>query len=169
MVTPSNPSIHHPPFLCAFAHHQPPPLPSSLPTTHTQRRKGEWGWTCWCCGCVMDGVGGMCGLWVVLCVGCVLHGLLIPSLCPHQTTTLPFSSPFTTPLFCLCVEKGVDHKVDGVEWSVVCGMQHISHCAFIKPSPTPVCLSSFTIPFSLSNSFSSSFLPCLFGLYGQKE
>lgn len=103
-------------------------------------------------------------MWVVLCVGCVLHGLLIPSLCPHQTTTtLPFSSPFTTPLFCLslCVEKGVDHKVDGVEWSVVCGMQHISHCAFIKPSPTPVCLSSFTIPFSLSNSFSSSFLPCL--------
>ena len=89
----------------------------------------------------MDGVGGMCGLWVVLCVGCVLHGLLIPSLCPHQTTTtLPFSSPFTTPLFCLCVEKGVDQKVDGVEWSVVCGMQHISHCAFIKPSPTPVCL-----------------------------
>lgn len=169
MVTPSNPSIHHPPFLCAFAHHQPPPLPSSLPTTHhTQRRKGEWGWTCWCCGCVMDGVGGMCGLWVVLCVGCVLHGLLIPSLCPHQTTTtLPFSSPFTTSLFCLClcVEKGVDHKVDGVEWSVVCGMQHISHCAFIKPSPTPVCLSSFTIPFSLSNSFSSSFLPCLFDLF----
>ena len=112
----------------------------------------------------MDGVGGMCGLWVVLCVGCVLHGLLIPSLCPHQTTTtLPFSSPFTTPLFCLslCVEKGEDHKVDGVEWSVVCGMQHISHCAFIKPSPTPVCLSSFTIPFSLSTSF-SSFLPSLF-------
>ena len=106
----------------------------------------------------------MCGLWVVLCVGCVLHGLLIPSLCPHQTTTtLPFSSPFTTPLFCLSVrvEKRVDNKVDGVEWSVVCGMQHISHCAFIKPSPTPVCLSSFTIPFSLSNSFSSSFLPCL--------
>ena len=107
-----------------------------------------------------------CGLWVVLCVGCVLHGLLIPSLCPHQTTTtLPFSSPFTTPLFCLClclcVEKGVDQKVDGVEWSVVCGMQHISHCAFIKPSPTPVCLSSFTIPFSLSNPFSSSFLVCL--------
>ena len=112
----------------------------------------------------MDGVGGMCGLWVVLCVGCVLHGLLIPSLCPHQTTTtLPFSSPFTTPLFCLSVrvEKRVDNKVDGVEWSVVCGMQHISHCAFIKPSPTPVCLSSFTIPFSLSNSFSSSFIVCL--------
>ena len=100
-------------------------------------------------------------MWVVLCVGCVLHGLLIPSLCPHQTTTtLPFFLSLHHPtLLSLCVrEKGVDHKVDGVEWSVVCGMQHISHCAFIKPSPTPVCLSSFTIPFSLSNSFSSSFV-----------
>ena len=59
--------------------------------------------------------------------------------------------------------------MDGVEWSVVCGMQHISHCAFIKPSPTPVCLSSFTIPFSLSNSFSSSFLPCLVCLDRKSE
>ena len=151
----------HPPSPLSLCFCPPPTTTPSLFSahhTHTQRRKGEWGWTCWCCGCVMDGVGGMCGLWVVLCVGCVLHGVLIPSLCPHQTTTtLPFSSPFTIPLFCLCLclEKGVDHKVDGVEWSVVCGMQHISHCAFIKPSPTPVCLWSFTIPFSLSNSFSS--------------
>ena len=165
----------HPPSPLSLCFCPPPTTTPSLFSAHhtqTQRRKGEWGWTCWCCGCVMDGVGGMCGLWVVLCVGCVLHGLLIPSLCPHQTTTtLPFSSPFTTPLFCLCVcvEKGVDQKVDGVEWSVVCGMQHISHCAFIKPSPTPVCLSSFTIPFSLSNSFSSSFLPCLVCLDRKSE
>ena len=161
----------HPPSPLSLCFCPPPTTTPSLFSAHTtQRRKGEWGWTCWCCGCVMDGVGGMCGLWVVLCVGCVLHGLLIPSLCPHQTTTtLPFSSPFTTPLFCLCVEKGVDHKVDGVEWSVVCGMQHISHCAFIKPSPTPVCLSSFTIPFSLSNSFSSSFLVCLVCLDRKSE
>ena len=76
----------------------------------------------------MDGVGGMCGLWVVLCVGCVLHGLLIPSLCPHQTTTtLPFSSPFTTPLFCLClcVEKGGGPESGwcGME----CGVWHATH------------------------------------------
>ena len=118
----------------------------------------------------MDGVGGMCGLWVVLCVGCVLHGLIITSLCPHQTTTtLPFFLSLHHPTLLSVCEKRVDHKVDGVEWSVVCGMQHISHCAFIKPSPTPVCLSSFTIPFSLSNSFSSSFLPCLVCLDRKSE
>ena len=61
----------------------------------------------------------------------------------------------------LCVwKRGWTRK--WMVWNGVwCGMQHISHCAFIKPSPTPVCLSSFTIPFSLSNPFSSSFLPCL--------
>ena len=162
MVTPSNPSIHHPPFLCAFAHHQPPPLPSSLPTTHhTQRRKGEWGWTCWCCGCVMDGVGGMCGLWVVLCVGCVLHGLLIPSLCPHQTTTtLPFSSPFTTPLFCLCVwKRGRTTKWmvwNGV-WCVAC---NTSATVLSSSHHQPLCVSRPS-PFP-SHSQTPSLLPCLF-------
>ena len=104
-------------------------------------------------------VCGWCCVLVVFCMACSSHHFVHTKPPPLS----PFSSPFTTPLFCLsvCVEKGEDHKVDGVEWSVVCGMQHISHCAFIKPSPTPVCLWSFTIPFSLSNSFSSSFLPCL--------
>ena len=104
-------------------------------------------------------VCGWCCVLVVFCMACSSHHFVHTKPPPLS----PFSSPFTTPLFCLslCVEKGVDQKVDGVEWSVVCGMQHISHCAFIKPSPTPVCLSSFTIPFSLSNSL-SSFLPCLF-------
>ena len=101
-------------------------------------------------------VCGWCCVLVVFCMACSSHHFVHTKPPPLS----PFSSPFTTSLFCLsvCVEKGVDHKVDGVEWSVVCGMQHISHCAFIKPSPTPVCLWSFTIPFSLSNSFSSSFL-----------
>ena len=103
-------------------------------------------------GCV---VCGWCCVLVVFCMACSSHHFV------H--TKPPPLSPFPLPLpphssVSVSVEKGVDHKVDGVEWSVVCGMQHISHCAFIKPSPTPVCLSSFTIPFSLSNSFSSSFL-----------
>ena len=95
---------------------------------------------------------------VVFCMACSSHHFVHtkpPPLSPFPLPSPPHSS------VSVCVEKGVDQKVDGVEWSVVCGMQHISHCAFIKPSPTPVCLSSFTIPFSLSNSFSSSFLPCL--------
>ena len=101
-------------------------------------------------------VCGWCCVLVVFCMACSSHHFVHTKPPPLS----PFPFPFTTPLFCLCLhaEKGVDQKVDGVEWSVVCGMQHISHCAFIKPSPTPVCLWSFTIPFSLSNSFSSSFL-----------
>ena len=173
MVTPSNPSIHHPPFLCAFAHHQPPPLPSSLPTTTHTEEKGRVGmdllvlWVCdgWC-GWHVWFVGGVV-CW--LCFAWLAHPITL-STPNHHHSPLFLSLHHPTLLsLCVCVEKGVDQKVDGVEWSVVCGMQHISHCAFIKPSPTPVCLWSFTIPFSLSNSFSSSFLPCLFGLFGQKE
>ena len=103
-------------------------------------------------------VCGWCCVLVVFCMACSSHHFVHtkpPPLSPFPLPSPPHSS------VSLCVEKGVDQKVDGVEWSVVCGMQHISHCAFIKPSPTPVCLSSFTIPFSLSNSFSSSFLVCL--------
>lgn len=105
---------------------------------------------------------------VVFCMACSSHHFVHtkpPPLSPFPLPSPPHSS------VSVCVEKGVDQKVDGVEWSVVCGMQHISHCAFIKPSPTPVCLSSFTIPFSLSNSFSSSFLPCFvwFGLDRKSE
>ena len=95
-------------------------------------------------------VCGWCCVLVVFCMACSSHHFVHtkpPPLSPFHLPSPPHSS--------VCVEKGVDHKVDGVEWSVVCGMQHISHCAFIKPSPTPVCLWSFTIPFSLSNSFSS--------------
>ena len=112
-------------------------------------------------------VCGWCCVLVVFCMACSSHHFVHTKPPPLS----PFSSPFTTPLFCLCVraEKGVDHKVDGVEWSVVCGMQHISHCAFIKPSPTPVCLSSFTIPFSLSNSFPPSILHCLVCLDRKSE
>ena len=100
-------------------------------------------------------VCGWCCVLVVFCMACSSHHFVHtkpPPLSPFPLPSPPHSS------VSLCVEKGVDQKVDGVEWSVVCGMQHISHCAFIKPSPTPVCLWSFTIPFSLSNSFSSSFL-----------
>lgn len=173
MVTPSNPSIHHPPFLCAFAHHQPPPLPSSLPTTPHTEEKGRVGmdllvlWVCdgWC-GWHVWFVGGVV-CW--LCFAWLAHPITL-STPNHHHSPLFLSLHHPTLLsVSLCVEKRVDQKVDGVEWSVVCGMQHISHCAFIKPSPTPVCLSSFTIPFSLSNSFSSSFLPCLFGLDRKSE
>ena len=114
----------------------------------------------------MDGVGGMCGLWVVLCVGCVLHGLLIPSLCPHQTTTtLPFSSPFTTPLFCLslCVRKrGWTRKWmvwNGV-WCVACNTSatvlsssHHQPLCVSRPSPFP--------SHSQTPSLLPSFLVCL--------
>ena len=107
---------------------------------------------------------GWCG-WHVWFVGGVVCWLCFAWLAHPITLSTPnhhhsplFLSLHHPSLLSVCVEKGVDQKVDGVEWSVVCGMQHISHCAFIKPSPTPVCLSSFTIPFSLSNSFSSSFL-----------
>ena len=103
-------------------------------------------------------VCGWCCVLVVFCMACSSHHFVHtkpPPLSPFPLPSPPHSS------VSVCVEKGVDQKVDGVEWSVVCGMQHISHCAFIKPSPTPVCLWSFTIPFSLSNSFSSSFLVCL--------
>ena len=116
----------------------------------------------------MDGVGGMCGLWVVLCVGCVLHGLLIPSLCPHQTTTtLPFSSPFTTPLFCLCLsvwKRGWTRKWmvwNGV-WCVACNTSatvlsssHHQPLCVSRPSPfpshsqTPSLLPSFLVCFGL--------------------
>ena len=98
-------------------------------------------------------VCGWCCVLVVFCMACSSHHFVHTK--PPPLSPFPLPSPLHSSLS-LCVEKGVDHKVDGVEWSVVCGMQHISHCAFIKPSPTPVCLSSFTIPFSLSNSFSSS-------------
>ena len=111
-------------------------------------------------------VCGWCCVLVVFCMACSSHHFVHtkpPPLSPFPLPSPPHSS------VCLCVEKGVDQKVDGVEWSVVCGMQHISHCAFIKPSPTPVCLWSFTIPFSLSNSFSSSFLPCLVCLDRKSE
>ena len=112
-------------------------------------------------------VCGWCCVLVVFCMACSSHHFVHTKPPPLS----PFPSLFTTPLFCLsvCVEKGVDQKVDGVEWSVVCGMQHISHCAFIKPSPTPVCLWSFTIPFSLSNPFSSSLLACLVCLDRKSE
>ena len=103
-------------------------------------------------------VCGWCCVLVVFCMACSSHHFVHtkpPPLSPFPLPSPPHSS------VSVCVEKGEDQKVDGVEWSVVCGMQHISHCAFIKPSPTPVCLWSFTIPFSLSNSF-SSFLPSLF-------
>ena len=116
----------------------------------------------------MDGVGGMCGLWVVLCVGCVLHGLLIPSLCPHQTTTtLPFSSPFTTSLFCLCLsvwKRGRTRKWmvwNGV-WCVACNTSatvlsssHHQPLCVSRPSPfpshsqTPSLLPSFLVWFCL--------------------
>ena len=72
---------------------------------------------------------------VVFCMACSSHHFVHtkpPPLSPFPLPSPPHSSVF------LCVEKGVDHKVGGVEWSVVCGMQQISHCAFIKPSPTPV-------------------------------
>ena len=111
-------------------------------------------------------VCGWCCVLVVFCMACSSHHFVHtkpPPLSPFPLPSPPHSS------VSVCVEKGVDQKVDGVEWSVVCGMQHISHCAFIKPSPTPVCLWSFTIPFSLSNSFSSSFLPRLFGLDRKSE
>ena len=105
-------------------------------------------------------VCGWCCVLVVFCMACSSHHFVHTKPPPLSPFPLP-SPPHSSVSLSLCVEKGVDHKVDGVEWSVVCGMQHISHCAFIKPSPTPVCLWSFTIPFSLSNSFSSSFLVCL--------
>ena len=105
-------------------------------------------------------VCGWCCVLVVFCMACSSHHFVHTKPPPLSPFPLP-SPPHSSVSVCVRVEKGEDQKVDGVEWSVVCGMQHISHCAFIKPSPTPVCLSSFTIPFSLSNSFSSSFLPCL--------
>ena len=120
---------------------------------------GWCGWHVWFVGGV---VCWLCFAWlahpITLSTPNHHHSPLFLSL--HHPTLLSLS---------VCVEKGVDQKVDGVEWSVVCGMQHISHCAFIKPSPTPVCLWSFTIPFSLSNSFSSSFLPCLVCLDRKSE
>ena len=113
-------------------------------------------------------VCGWCCVLVVFCMACSSHHFVHTKPPPLSPFPLP-SPPHSSLCLCLCVEKGVDHKVDGVEWSVVCGMQHISHCAFIKPSPTPVCLWSFTIPFSLSNSFSSSFLVCLVCLDRKSE
>ena len=165
MVTPSNPPIHHPPFLCAFAHHQPPPLPSSLPTTHHTEEKGRVGmdllvlWVCdgWC-GWHVWFVGGVV-CW--LCFAWLAHPITL-STPNHHHSPLFLSIHHPTLLsLSLCVwKRGWTRK--WMVWNGVwCGMQHISHCAFIKPSPTPVCLSSFTIPFSLSNPFSSSFLPCL--------
>ena len=113
-------------------------------------------------------VCGWCCVLVVFCMACSSHHFVHTKPPPLSPFPLP-SPPHSSVSLCLCVEKGVDQKVDGVEWSVVCGMQHISHCAFIKPSPTPVCLWSFTIPFSLSNSFSSSFLVCLVCLDRKSE
>lgn len=167
----------HPPSPLSLCFCPPPTTTPSLfsahhHTTHTEE-KGRVGmdllvlWVCdgWC-GWHVWFVGGVV-CW--LCFAWLAHPITL-STPNHHHSPLFLSLHHPTLLsLCLCVEKGVDHKVDGVEWSVVCGMQHISHCAFIKPSPTPVCLSSFTIPFSLSNSFSSSFLPSLFGLFGQKE
>ena len=112
-------------------------------------------------------VCGWCCVLVVFCMACSSHHFVHTKPPPLSPFPLP-SPPHSSVSVCLW-KKGVDHKVDGVEWSVVCGMQHISHCAFIKPSPTPVCLSSFTIPFSLSNSFSSSFLVCLVCLDRKSE
>ena len=120
---------------------------------------GWCGWHVWFVGGV---VCWLCFAWlahpITLSTPNHHHSPLFLSL--HHPTLLSLS---------VCAEKGADQKVDGVEWSVVCGMQHISHCAFIKPSPTPVCLWSFTIPFSLSNSFSSSFLACLVCLDRKSE
>ena len=112
-------------------------------------------------------VCGWCCELVVFCMACSSHHFVHTKPPPLSPFPLP-SPPHSSVSLSVCVEKGVDHKVDGVEWSVVCGMQHISHCAFIKPSPTPVCLWSFTIPFSLSNSFSSSFLVCFLFVWTER-
>ena len=151
----------HPPSPLSLCFCPPPTTTPSLfsahHTTHTEE-KGRVGmdllvlWVCdgWC-GWHVWFVGGVV-CW--LCFAWLAHPITLST--PNHHHSPLFLSLHHPTLLSLCVEKGVDQKVDGVEWSVVCGMQHISHCAFIKPSPTPVCLSSFTIPFSLSNSFSSS-------------
>ena len=151
----------HPPSPLSLCFCPPPTTTPSLfsahHTPHTEE-KGRVGmdllvlWVCdgWC-GWHVWFVGGVV-CW--LCFAWLAHPITL-STPNHHHSPLFLSLHHPTLLsVCLCVEKGEDQKVDGVEWSVVCGMQHISHCAFIKPSPTPVCLSSFTIPFSLSNSFS---------------
>ena len=152
----------HPPSPLSLCFCPPPTTTPSLFSahhthTHTEE-KGRVGmdllvlWVCdgWC-GWHVWFVGGVV-CW--LCFAWLAHPITLST--PNHHHSPLFLSLHHPTLLCLCVWKRVDHKVDGVEWSVVCGMQHISHCAFIKPSPTPVCLWSFTIPFSLSNSFSSS-------------
>ena len=108
----------------------------------------------------------------VLCVGCVLHGLLISSLCQHQTTTtLPFSSPFTTPLFSLSLsvwKRGWTRKWmvwNGV-WCVAC---NTSATVLSSSHHQPLCVSRPS-PFP-SHSQTPFLLPSLFGLglFGQKE
>ena len=124
----------------------------------------------------MDGVGGMCGLWVVLCVGCVLHGLLIPSLCPHQTTTtLPFSSPFTAPLFCLSVSLCVWKRELTTKWmvwnGVWCVACNTSATVLSSSHHQPLCVSRPS-PFpshSQTPSLLPSFLVCLVCLDRKSE
>ena len=88
------PFIHHsPPFLC-FSHHQPPPLPSSPPPSHTHTTRPLWSSTAHSSASHTHMVWVACGFVAALsccvCVSewwlCGLDGMHIPPLRPHTHT-----------------------------------------------------------------------------------